>query len=463
MSQHEAENGPSELDRREFLRGASMGTLMMLMGGIPIEAGAQTTNAAANSENTGFGTISPPVSCAVIGCGVWGREILQTLATLTNAPVSAICDTYQPSLNRAKESAPKAQAYLDYRKVIEDKSVEAVIVATPSHQHKEIVLAALQAGKHVYCEAPLALSIEEAQAIAKAAKAAIGVNFQPGLQLRSDERTNYVFNNFIRVGATGKPVFCRGQWHQKTSWRRASPNPEREKQINWRVSKATSGGLMGEIGIHQLDRMNWFLKSWPAAVRGHSGIMNWDDGRDVPDTIQAMFEYPDKVNFFYDATLTNSFEADCDVFHGTYAAIMMRGDKAWIFKEIDSPLLGWEVFGSKAEFYKDTGFVLSADATKSVKPGQVKESEYADSPLNHAFKAFVNNCYQTSQGVRNFSDTNPGETEGLAEYLQTWAKKGRLPAAGYKEGFEATVCALKANEAVTQGQKIEMQKEWFDI
>src|SRR5882762_4327992 len=194
MIQNEAENGASELDRREFLRGASMGTLMMLMGGIPIEAGAQTTNAAANSENTGFGTISPPVSCAVIGCGVWGREILQTLATLTNAPVSAICDTYQPSLNRAKESAPKAQAYLDYRKVIEDKSVEAVIVATPSHQHKEIVLAALQAGKHVYCEAPLANNIDDARTIARAAKASRKLVFQAGLQNRSDPQRRFLID-----------------------------------------------------------------------------------------------------------------------------------------------------------------------------------------------------------------------------------------------------------------------------
>src|SRR5882724_10414643 len=133
MIQHEAENSPSELDRREFLRNASMGTLMMLMGGIPIEAGAQTTNAAAD-QDTGLSTISRPVSCGVIGCGVWGREILQTLATLPNAPVPAICDTYQPFLNRAKESAPKAQTYLDYHKLLEDKSVEAVIVATPSHR-----------------------------------------------------------------------------------------------------------------------------------------------------------------------------------------------------------------------------------------------------------------------------------------------------------------------------------------
>lgn len=462
MIQNEAENGPSELDRREFLRGASMGTLMMLMGGIPIEAGAQTTNAAAD-QDTGLSTISRPVSCGVIGCGVWGREILQTLATLPNAPVPAICDTYQPFLNRAKESAPKAQTYLDYRKLLEDKSVEAVIVATPSHQHKEIVLAALQAGKHVYCEAPLASSIEDARAIAQAAKAAIKLNFQSGLQLRSDARTLYIYNNFIRVGATGKPVFCRGQWHTSQSWRRPSPNPEREKEINWRVSKATSTGLMGEVGIHQLDRMNWFIKARPSAVTGFGGIMSWNDGRDVPDTIQSVFEYPEKVNFIYDATLANSFEADCDVFYGTYAAIMMRGDKGWIFKEISSPMLGWEVFGSKAEFYKDTGFVLSADATKSIKPGALANvSPFADTPLNHALKAFVKNCFVTGEGARNFIENNGGDADGLADYLPTLAK-GRLPAAGYKEGFEATVCALKANEAITQGQKIAMQKEWLDI
>jgi predicted dehydrogenase len=462
MIQNEGENGASELDRREFLRGASMGTLMMLMGGIPIEAGAETTNAAEDSAVTHYKTITPPVSCGMIGCGVWGREILNTLATLPNAPVPAICDTYQPFLNRAKqEAAPKSQTYLDYRKLLEDKSVEAVIVATPSHQHKEIVLAALQAGKHVYCEAPLATTVEDARAIAEAAKAAIKLNFQSGLQLRSDSRTLYIYDKFIRVGATGKPVSGRGQWHQKTSWRRASPNPEREKEINWRVSSATSAGLMGEIGIHQLDRMSWFMKARPVAVTGYGSIMNWDDGRDVPDTIQSMFEYPKKVNFYYEATLTNSFEADCDVLFGVYAAIMMRGDKAWIFKEIDSPLLGWEVFGSKAEFYKDTGFVLSADATKSVKPGELaNKSKYADTPLSDALKAFVKNCNVTSDGVNDFIGSNGADAEGLADYLAT---RDRSPAAGYKEGFEATVCALKANEAVTQGQKIVMQKEWFDI
>ncbi len=107
------------------------------------------------------------------------------------------------------------------------------------------MLAALQAGKHVYCEAPLASSIEDARVIAQAAKAAIKLNFQTGLQLRSDERTNYVYNNFIRVGAAGSRSSAADNGTKKTSWR-PTPNPDREKEMNWRLSSATSGGLMGK-------------------------------------------------------------------------------------------------------------------------------------------------------------------------------------------------------------------------
>src|SRR5580692_9313293 len=140
MNQNDAENGGTEFNRRDFIKGASFGTLMMMMGGVPLQA--EDTNS--GPKDTGFSTVNPPVSCAVIGCGLWGREILKTLAVLPNAPVVAICDTYGPWLNRAKtEAAPKAETYKDYRQVLDQKSVEAIIVATPTHQHKEIVLAAL--------------------------------------------------------------------------------------------------------------------------------------------------------------------------------------------------------------------------------------------------------------------------------------------------------------------------------
>ena len=104
-----------------------------------------------------------------------------------------------------------------------------------------------------------------------------------------------------------------------------------------------SAGLVGELGIHQVDNNSWFLKALPTAVSGFGGVLQWSDGRTVPDTAQCVFEYPEGVNFIYDATLANSFDSDYEMIYGTDAAVMMRGAKAWMFKESDAPLLGWEV------------------------------------------------------------------------------------------------------------------------
>ena len=101
---------------------------------------------------------------------------------MRSARIAAICDTYAPALKKAAEIAPAAGAFADARAMLDAVDVEAVVVATP-HLHRELVLAALQAGKHVYCEAPLASTVEDARAIALAALAARTV-FQGGVQGR---------------------------------------------------------------------------------------------------------------------------------------------------------------------------------------------------------------------------------------------------------------------------------------
>jgi predicted dehydrogenase len=460
MNQNEAENSGTEFNRRDFIRGASFGTLMMMMGGVPLQAADTNTQ----PKDTGFKTIDPPVNCAVIGCGVWGREILKTLAVLPNAPVVAICDTYGPWLNRAKnEAAPNAETYKDYHQLLDQKSVEAVIIATPTPTHKEIVLAALQAGKHVYCEAPLAHGVEDARTIAQAAKAAVKVNFQSGLQNRSDPQRHYI-RQFIRSGALGKNVMTRSQWHKKQSWRRPAPSTEREQALNWRLKKATSTGLVGEIGIHQLDIINWFLGQLPLTAAGYGGILNWNDGRDVADTVQSILQYSEGVNYTFDATIASNFDSDYEMMYGTYATVMMRGNKAWMFKEADSPQLGWEVYARKDVFFEETGIALSMDATKlvAIQNKPTTQTTYEDSPLHFALKSFVTNSHIVGAGVENFITNYGADADGLSEYLATLSK-GRQPAAGYQEGFEATVTAIKVNEAIVDGRKITMQKEWFQL
>ncbi len=444
------------VNRRDFVKGGSLATMMSLMGGVELVAQETKKDAAADKA------AGPQVKVGVIGLGARGREVLGTLALQKDAAVAAICDTYAAALRRASEAAPKATKHADYKEILANKEIQAVIIATPTHQHREIVIEALKAGKHVYCEAPLANTLEDAKAIALAAKAAVKQVFQAGLQLRSDPQRHFLLQ-FIRSGAMGKNLMARTQWNKKLSWRFTSPNPEREREINWRLRKETSLGLVGELGLHQIDAALWFLNSKPSAVNGYGAVMHWEDGREVADTMQAMFEFPSGLTLTHASTLANSFDSDHEVYFGTDSAIMVRGNKAWMFKEADAPLLGWEVYARKDEFYKETGIALVANATKLVAQGDkpVEDAPFSNTPLSYALEAFVANVNEIGAAVEDFNATfNPNDTKALVKYL---SEIKRQPAAGFKEGYEATVIAIKASEAVQKQQRVLIPKELFAL
>ena len=442
-------------NRRDFLKSGSFATLMTMLGGVELlaePAPAGESDAAAAK-----------IKCAVIGLGAWGRVMLEALGKIPQAEVAAICDTYGAFLRRSAKLAPNAKPVDDCKAILDDKEIKAVIVATPTHKHKEIVLAALKAGKHVYCEAPLAGTIEEAREIAMAAKAAKKQIFQAGLQMRSDPQRLFLLP-FIRSGALGKFVMARAQWHKKQSWRTASSNPDQEKALNWRLNKATSTGLMGELGIHQIDQACWFLNARPSAVYGFNSLLKWtDDGRDVPDTVQAVFEFPGGVRLMYDCTLANSFDADYEMYYGSDAAVMMREGRAWMFKEVDSPLLGWEVYAKKDVFLKETGIVLMIGSSKQATMEAKAEAEvpYTTATLTKALETFLRNAIDLTAAQDEFI-TNYGadDADGLAAAM---AKANHRPAAGYVEGFQAAVTAIKAHEAILSGQRLEFKPEWYEL
>ena len=446
--------GPVDFNRRDFLRGGTLATLMSMLGGVELRA--EDPKGADGKTLSG-----PKVKIGIIGLGAWGREILGTLQRKPEADIVALCDTYAVMLRRAAGNVPGATTTDDYKKILENKDVQAVVVATPSHLHRDIVLEALQAGKHVYCEAPMATTIEDAKAIAKAARDAVGQVFQPGLALRSDPQRHFLLQ-FIRTGAIGKSIMARSQWHKKQSWRFTSANPDREKEINWRLSKDTSLGLAGEVGIHQLDSMAWVLKDLPVAVTGFGGVMHWSDGRQVPDTIQAVLEFPDGIQGTFDATLANSFDADYELFFGSDAAIMLRGNKAWLFKEVDSPLLGWEVYASKEVFHKETGIALVANASKSTGQNEgAAEVPFTNTPLSFALEAFLTNVNEVVGAVEDFTATfDTKDKVALAKHI---AGLKPQPAATWKEGLEAAVVAIKTNEAILGRKRVTFQKEWFAL
>ncbi len=420
---------PKHLSRRNFLKTGSLGTLAGVLA-----SGERIPSAMASALETDFN--GNPFPCAVIGFGEWGREIAAAVEDIEELKLAAICDNFPLMLRRAQRAHPQAARIADYREVLDNPDIVAVFVATATHEHKDIVLDALQAGKHVYCEAPLAHTIDDARAIAQAGLAASNQIFQAGVLYRTEPQYRSVFG-FVRSGAIGRPAMTRSQWHQKTSWRRSSSSAERARALNWRLDRDLSLGLIGEVGIQQIDVSSWVLGQKPKAVSGFGGIMHWNDGRTVKDTVQAMIEYPGGENMMFDATLVSGFDAAYDLLFGDDATIILRDGKAWMFKEVDAPMLGWEVYARKDRFYKETGIALLANATKLEALGQdpAADDPNAKPPIWHALKAFADNLIY-----------------------------GPFPAiAGPELGYESTVVAIKANEAVQQGKRVEIPDDLYQL
>ncbi|HXW06173.1 MAG TPA: Gfo/Idh/MocA family oxidoreductase [Vicinamibacterales bacterium] len=412
-------------DRRDFLKSAA-GTLTLLLsrGGL---SAAQTPAAEPPA--------GPPVTIGVIGLGPWGRETLAALGRIPQARVGVLCDVYEPFLKRAAPGAPNATAVTDWRRALE-APVDAIVVATPTPLHREIVEAALQAGKHVYCEAPLAASIDDARAIARAAGAASGRVFQAGLQGRANALYTHVLQ-FVKTGVLGGELtLVNAQWNRKESWRRPAPTPEREAAVNWRLARE-SPGLMGEVGIHQLDLVMQYLDARPTAIVGAGAIAAWRDGRQIPDSVVSLIEFP-KARATFRVSLASSFGGAYTIFQGSDSSLLMKESRGWMIKEADSPLLGWEVYARKEPVHDEMGIAMVADATKllqaGVEPGKSGAVEPEKPPLVMAYESFIRSIQQSAP-----------------------------PAAGAKEGFAATVAALKANEAALAGGRVEVAADAYDV
>ncbi len=446
----------SELPRRDFLKGGSLATVMTLLGGIPLIAQEKP----AEAKPTG-----PKIKCAIIGLGTWGRDILTTLQRVPQAEIAVVCDTYAASLKRAKNIAPDVKTTDDYKTILDDREIVAVIIATPTQLHKDIALAALKAGKHVYCEAPLAHTIPDAREIALAARDSFKQVFQSGLQMRSDPQ-NWFLLPFIRSGACGKPARASGQWNKKTIWRFNSPNPDREKDLNWRLDKSVSTGLIGELGIHQIDRLVWFLNSLPEAVTGYGAVNYWADGREIPDTVNALYRFKQGPYLTYNATIANTFEGEFETYYGSDAAVLLRQSRAWMFKEVDAPLFGWEVYARKEShcLAEETGIVLRADASKQkVAVGNTagQPSPNPFTPLYYALENFLGNCGEINNAVEDYAATyDPKDTKAFADYIKTIKLRH---AADYKDGYIATAIALKGHEAVMKCGQVELPKDLFEL
>jgi len=284
-------------ERRRFLaRVAGVVASSSLLSGLPWMAPlrAQPAGDAASDR----------VRIGVIGTGSRGSLLLQYLLRTPGVEVAALCDDYPPHLAEAMAAAGgKPKAFSDYRKLLATPGIDGVVIATPLHQHAPICLAAFAADKHVFCEKSLALTVDECKAIARAASASPRV-FQVGHQ-RLFSATFLHAHELVRAGHIGPITQIRASWHRNNDWRRPVPDPRLERKLNWRLYRATSGGLLTELASHHLQVANWYLDAAPLSCVGYGSVNHWKDGRDVYDNVNVLFRYRDGVTLVYDALTSN--------------------------------------------------------------------------------------------------------------------------------------------------------------
>lgn len=330
------------------------------------------------------------VGIGLVGFGRQGRKILRELAKIEGCRVAAVCDTDGRRLKRAGQIAGDgAESFADAAAMLADaKGVDAVVIATPTHKHLEVTLAAIEAGRAVYIETPLENTTERAGALAQAAASA-GAPVAAG----ATARTNPVYKlarSFRRSGAIEDVVSVRAQWMDKTSWRTAAGDPVRDKALNWKLDQDVSLGLPGEMGCHAFDLLHWFCGIQPTAVTGGSAVVFHHDGRKVADTAHLSLSLPRGAHMTWEASLANSYDGELAVIRGTGGTFRLAETHAWLFKEADSPTQGWEVYAHREMVGKEQGIVLIADATKLAARSKLEEGiGLPHPPLYYALHAFV--------------------------------------------------------------------------
>src|SRR2546423_935218 len=169
--------------------------------------------AAAASVQPASAQQATPVGTAAIGIGNRGSFLLRAVLAQPDAKVLALCDIKPDRLDKAASAAARDNpaTYADWRKIIDRKDVDAVFIATPPYLHSEMAVAALKAGKHVYCEKPVGVTAAQVQAVVQAARASNRV-FVAGQQMRSMKQLGEAVRK-IREGAIGDVIMVKAQRH----------------------------------------------------------------------------------------------------------------------------------------------------------------------------------------------------------------------------------------------------------
>lgn len=237
-----------------------------------------------------------PVATGFIGTGNRGSYLLKTAFELPGVRVAAVCDLKPERLDRAASLAARDRpaTFTDYRRLLERREIQAVFIASPCDLHVEMAIAALEAGKHVYCEKPVGITPESIGALLRAARKAKTV-FCAGQQMRSDSRLRDTIAK-VEQGIAGRIVMVKAQRHAGRDLDHDGPSAD------WFFNAARSGDVIVEMAVHNLDVCNWVIGSRPERAAGFGGALLWKDdppGRTNMDGYTLSYDYANGVKMSF--------------------------------------------------------------------------------------------------------------------------------------------------------------------
>lgn len=373
------------------------------------------------------------VRIGIIGIGDRGKALLLNIKEfmdILNVEIAAICDDYKPHLQLGMElTEGKAKGFDDYRRMIEMKELDGVIIATPLHEHARMTIDSLNCGLHVFCEKAMARNISDVKLMYDT-----HIKSNRILQIGLQRMFNPVYLEGIEKiykGDLGQITQIRAYWHRNNNWRRPLPNSDTsfEKRVNWRLYDEFSAGLLTELASHQIQVANWALNSEPVSVMGTGSINYWKDGREVYDNIACIFSYPDGTQFIYDSMISNKH-------YGLEEQIL--GNKGTIEFEVN-------------KFYSETPPTPPAILQLI---NDIEKGIFDTIPIGGA--SWVPETAVQYKGEYISSNYKMDETKLQLEAFVRYIREGKAPEMLTKHGYYSSLWCLLAEQAIKTGATVKL-------
>jgi len=401
------------MNRRAFLQqGGLLGGGLLMFDDVLAKVGDQI--------------MDKPINIGMIGCGDRGKGVLSVIKSLPKLyNVHSVCDVLDFRLDETRKmlGGIKAKEFKNHHALLDDKNLDAVFIAVPLNEHFRVAKDAITAGKHVYVEKTMTLTIEDAKELVQLADKHPKQTVQVGYQYRYSP-LYFKVKEMIDSGYLGKVSQIDCRWDRNGNWRRSVPSPDLERKINWRMYKEYSGGLAAELLSHQIDFINWAFDTHPDEILGTGGIDIFNDGRETFDNIQVMFRYKK-------AGMIGNFGATCG-----------NARDGYLFK----------IKGTKGSvsLLTDTGMYYPENEVK-------KELETVDG-VSGATKIVWNK----DGGTPILSEpTKDGTWYALQEFYKS-IQTNTIPSSNVHRGASAAFCVAMANDAI-YNERIAYWQPSYDV